>query len=351
MEATVIVISFISLFLIGGKILKRRSFIKKLNLLAKNSRLTSKDDEKNVYPKFRLKRNWLYIKNFNPLINELHFDSKLLTSFSNLYGIKFLKAVYEKNGLVLKASRAKRTSFLKHHPKSLNPYHAFLGTDENGESFIINTTQRVSFLIGGPMGSGKSILADRLHLSLIKSCNEEKSYVFCKNRNDFTATDRTVFVSKDDKAKMLWHLKEIQIEVIERQKDIERDGHRNGIEAKLRPIYLIADEVHSYVKNLNSSYSKEERQIQSEIIEILRFLLLQGRSSLIYLIFITPNLERNETDLNLRDCSFYLSSKLNSEEVAKNLFDSSVPYLMPYEIGLFAFTDKNRLRILKVAED
>lgn len=347
----IIALSLISLSLIGWMILKKRQFNKKLNLLAKNSRLISKEDEKEVYPKFKLQKNWLYIRNFNPLINELHFDSKLITSFSNLYEIKFLKAEYEKKALILKASRTKSVSYLKTHPKRLHSFHAYLGTDDNGKPFIINTTQRVSFQIGGEMGSGKSVLADRLHISLVSSSGEEKSYIFCKNKNDFTPTDRTIFVSKDDKVNMLWHLKEIQAEVIERQKDIEAGGYRNGIEAKFRPIYIIADEVHSYTKNLNSSYSKEERQIQSEIIEIFRFLLLQGRSSLIYLIFITPNLERTESDINFRDCAFYFSSKLNSEEVANNLFNSPIPYLMPREVGLFAFTDKNNLRILKVAED
>jgi hypothetical protein len=119
----------------------------------------------------------------------------------------------------------------------------------------------------------------------------------------------------------------------------------------LRWVYIIADEVHSYGKNLNASYPKDERQAQNDIIETFRFLLLQGRSSLVYIIFITPNLEKNETDLNLRDCAFYFSGKVNSEEVANNLFGNSLPFLMPQEVGLFAFTDKNRTRILKVAED
>lgn len=350
METQIIVAFFLlSLLITGWMILRKRLFNKKLNLLAKNARLTSKEKDKEAYPQFKLKKSWLYIKNFNPLINELHFDSKLITSFANLYEIKFVRAVYEKKSIILKASRAKKTSFSKNHPVNLKPYHAFLGSDENGASFIINTTQRISFLIGGEMSSGKSILGDRLHLSLVRSSGEEKSYIFCKNKNDFTPTDRTIFVSKDDKSKILWHLKEIQQEVIQRQKDTEAGGHRNGIEAKLRPIYIIADEAHSYTKALDSSHSREDKQVQHGIIEIFRFLLLQGRSSLVYLIFITPNLERSESDINFRDCAFYFSSKLNSEEVANNLFSSSVPYLMPREVGLFAFTDKNNLRILKVA--
>ena len=261
METQIIIaLSSLSLPIIGWMVLKKSAFNKKLNLLAKNARLTSQED-KEVYPRFRLKKNWLYIRNFNPLITELHFDSKLITSFSNLYEVKFFRAVYENKAIILKASRAKKTSFSKTHPKKLQPYHAFLGSDENGKPFIINTTQRVSVLVGGEMGSGKSILADRLHTSLVASSGEEKSYIFCKNRNDFSPTDRTIFVSKDDKANMLWHLKDVQVEVIQRQKDIEAGGYRNGIEAKFRPIYIIADEVHSYTKNLNSSYPKEERQI------------------------------------------------------------------------------------------
>jgi len=347
----IIVASLIAFLAVSIWLRGRYVFKKKLNLLAKNARLTSREGDKDVFPRFKLRKNWLYIKNFNPIINELHFDSKLLTSFSNFYGIKFLRATHEKKAIILKAFRGKSASFLKEHPVKLATFHAYLGTDEDGHPFIINTIQRVSFLIGGEMGSGKSILADRLHASLVRSSGEEKSYIFCKNKNDFTATDRGLFVSKDDKPKMLRHLREIQTEVIERQKDIESGGYRSGAEAGFRPIYIIADEVHSYGKSLNASYSKEERQTQNEIIEIFRFLLLQGRSSLIYLIFITPNLEKNETDLNLRECAFYFSSRVNSEEVANNLFGNSLPYLMPQEVGLFAFTDKNRTRVLKVAED
>jgi protease II len=274
-----------------------------------------------------------------------------MTSFSNLYEAKFIRAVYFKKAIILKGARYREMSFLRDYPKKLKPFEIFLGSDENGSPFIINTYQRVSFLIGGEMGSGKSILADRIRLSLMRSNEEGRSYIFCKNRNDFTQTDTTVFVQKDDKAAVLRTLKMIKGEVLERQKEIELGGYRSAYEANYRPYYLIADEVHSYGKNLGATYSKEERQEQAEIIEIFRFLLLQGRSSLVHLIFITPNLEKNETDLNLRDCAFYFSSKLNSEEVANNLFGSSQSYLMPREVGLFAFTDKNQERLLKVSRD
>jgi hypothetical protein len=233
----IIYVSLIAFLALSILLRGRYVFKKKLNLLARNARLTSREGEKDVFPKFKLRKNWLYIKNFNPLINELHFDSKLLTSFSNFYGIKFLRATHEKKAIILKAFRGKSVSFVKEHPARLAPFHAYLGTDEDGRPFIINTIQRVSFLIGGEMGLGKSILADRLHSSLVRSSGEEKTYVFCKNKNDFTATERCLFISKDDKPNMLWHLREIQAEVIERQKYIESCGYRSGIEAGLRPIY------------------------------------------------------------------------------------------------------------------
>lgn len=348
METKIIVLVAILVFCY---FIKKRKFRKRLFLLAKNSHLTIKDEQRETYPLFSMRDKWLYIRGFNPLMSELSFDSRLLTAFSNLYGTTFLKAAYEKNAIILKGNRSYSLSFSKCHPKALKPFEAFLGTDEDGKLFLLNTYQRVSFLIGGTMGSGKSILADRLRLSLIRTTGEERSYVFCKNKNDFTHTDLTRFISKDDKAKMLTALREIRDEVIERQKEIESGGYRSASEVGHKPIYVIADEVHTYGRNLTSSYSKEERQEQAEIIEILRFLLYQGRSSLVYIIFITPNLERAELDINLRDCAFIFSSRINSEEVAKNIFGNSSPFLMSQETGLFAFTNKNTTKFLKVAEE
>lgn len=350
---TLIIIA-LSLFVIVGLLLwqlKTRSFKKRLSLLAKNSHLVSKDGDKEIYPTIKFKKKWLFIRNYNPLINQLNFDSKLLTSFSNLYETNFLKADYQNKCIVLKSSKARSVSFSKSHPQNLDPYNAYCGMDEDGLPFIFNLFNRCSVLIGGEMGTGKSILADRIHHSLVRTSGEAKSYFLCKNRNDFSGTDKSVFIQKDDKDKMLWHLNEIRLEVLERQKEIEAQNCRSAFDLKLEPIYIIADEVHSYGNTLNSSYPAEEREKQGQIISILKFLLLQGRSSLVYIIFITPNLEKDQTDLNLRDCAFYFSTRINSEELGRNLFGNSIPFLMPREVGLFAFTDKNQTKVLKVAHE
>lgn len=347
----IIALSFFILMVIAIGWIKIRAtrFKRRLYQLAKSCRLSVKNGDKETYPNFKLKGNWLFIKNFNPVVNQLHFDTKLLTSFSNLYEIEFLKAEYKNRSIVLKASRAKTLSFTKHHPKFLEPYKAFVGSKDDGASFILDTTNACSFLFGGGPATGKSFLCDTVHRSLVLSSGEAKTYVFSKNKNDFHSTDKTVFVPKDDRSQMLWHLKEIKNEVIERQKEIERANLRNGFEAKMQPIYIIADEVHSYGKLASSSASKEEKEEAAQIVQILKFLLLQGRSSVIYIFFIMPSLEKGELDFPVRESAFFFSTKITSEEVSNNLFGGPIAYLMKKETGLFAFTDKNQSFLIKVA--
>src|SRR5690606_35043734 len=162
----------------------------------------------------------------------------------------------------LKASRAKSVSFSKDHPKNTKRFTAFIGIDENGQKFVLDTYDAPAFSIYGTMGLGKSTLADRIRMSLIKTTGESKSYIFTKNKNDWTTTMKNKIVHKDDKERLLLCLKEIKDEMIERQKEIETEGYPSAFHAgnRFEPIFVVADEVHSYGRLLDATHTPEERK-------------------------------------------------------------------------------------------
>lgn len=329
--------------------LKKRKFKNKVKQLFKGAGLATKQDSGFAYPRYKLRSGFLFISDFNPQITELDFTAELLLAFSHLFETNFTRATYENRKIILKASKAKSVSFEKCHPKKLKPLHCFLGRDEDNKDFVLSILDLCSFLLLGGMGTGKSTLANRLISSLVQTSGEFKTFFFCKNKNDFKATPKSEFVSKDNLSLMLDTLTEIKEEVLKRQKQIEDRGFKNGVEAGMKPIFIVADECHSYLKQ--NGTTKEEKEQLIKIISIFKFLLLQGRSSLVILVFITPSAEKEDLDLNLRDCAFYFSSRLNSPRLSENLFGEPTAFLMPREKGLFCFTDKNRVRILKVAAE
>ncbi len=341
----------VALALVGATIfwLRARKFKIKVKQLFKGAGLATKDESGYTFPKYKYKRGFLFISDFNPQITELNFSAELLLAFSHLFETNFTSATYKKKKLILKTSKAKGVSFKKSHPKKMKPLSCFLGRDEDNNNFILQTLDLCSFLLLGGMGTGKSTLADRLISSLVKTSGEFKTFFFCKNKNDFKPTPKSEFISKDNLPLMLDTLINIKEMVLERQRLIEEGGFKNGIEAGMKPIYIVADECHSYLKQ--DGVTKEEKALFITIISIFKFLLLQGRSSLIILVFITPSAEKEDLDLNLRDCAFYFSSRLNSARLSENLFGAPTAFLMPREKGLFCFTDKNVVKIIKVANE
>lgn len=342
-----VVLSFIYWKAQNRKYKKKKEVLVNLGLTCPN---TNQKEKKPAT--FKQRKNKLILKHYDPSITTHNFTNKELTALSKVFldgDDCFLMADYEPNGffekviqdynknsLVIYNSKIESYDFLKNKPKVIKKYEFWVAKTITDKDLVYDLKNTQGIVIYGFTGSGKTRFANIIRWFTLDYCSKE--YIFTKTKTDFFNSPQTEFIQKDDEEKILKTLLSVKNDVLKKQRDLEACGLKNVYEAEEDLTFLIFDECHSYLKN-NSSLNKEQKNIRTQIIEIVDFLINQARSSGFYCIFILPSAERDMTDVQLRNCAFTFSSKIPSETVSQNLFHSAIASDLPRKQGLFVGTD------------
>jgi hypothetical protein len=100
---------------------------------------------------------------------------------------------------------------------------------------------------------------------------------------------------------------------------------------------------------MESGLSKERKEVRNEIINLVNWFLYQARSVGYICVLITPSAEKENLDINLRDVSVFISTKISSETVSKNIFNSSIATIIPPKQGLFVLKNGNETTVFQSA--
>lgn len=313
------------------------------------------------FPKIKVHSNKLEILKYNPSRTNFDFDKALLQSFSRVFlgeNEQYIFAEYEKNTLfdyffrgfnkfklVLYNTKIKKTDYLKDKPVHKD-YSIFLGKDIKNRNVEVSIKNRQGISITGEMGLGKTALANLLLFSLDK--NTETEYIFTKTKADFFNSHKTKFIYKDDEEGILNTLRELKERAIKAQKDLESENLQNIYQKNGKINFLILDEAHSFLK-MESGLSKERKEVRNEIINLVNWFLYQARSVGYIVVLITPSAEKENLDINLRDVSVFISTKISSETVSKNIFNSSIATIIPPKQGLFVLKNGKETTVFQSA--
>jgi hypothetical protein len=174
----------------------------------------------------------------------------------------------------------------------------------------------------------------------------KEEHIFTKAKADwFFSSKKTVFHHKDDETEMLQTLRSLKQQAIEEQKKLDEKGLQNIYQENGRLVMLVFDEAHSYLRS--GSGTKEDKEQRAEIISIVNWFLRQARSVGYICVFIMPNAEKDQIDINIRDCAYFFSTKLSSEQVSTNIFRSPTAFLIPPKRGLFVGTNGDQVRVFQ----
>ncbi len=313
------------------------------------------------FPKIKIHSNKLEILKYNPSRTNFDFDKALLQSFSRVFlgeNDQYIFAEYEKTTffnylfrgfnkfkLVLYNTQIKRTDYFKDRPIH-REYSIFLGKDIKNKNVEISIKNRQGISITGEMGLGKTALANLILFSLDK--NIENEYIFTKTKADFFNSNKTNFIYKDDEDSILNTLRDLKERAIKIQKDLESENYQNIYQKNGKINVLLFDEAHSFLK-MESGLAKERKEVRNEIINLVSWFLYQARSVGFIVILITPSAEKENLDLNLRDVSVFISTKISSETVSKNIFNSSIATIIPPKQGLFVLKNGNDTTVFQSA--
>lgn len=355
-----LIIAIISLVLIATLKHLFKGFKKYEQLFIEQNFVIKRNDQIE-FPKIKIHSNKLEILKYNPSRTNFDFDKALLQSFSRVFlgeNEQYIFAEYEKNSLfnyffrgfnkfklVLYNTKIKKTDYFKDKPVHKD-YSIFLGKDIKNRNVDVSIKNRQGISITGEMGLGKTAVANLILFSLDK--NVEAEYVFTKTKADFFNSNKTKFIYKDDEERILNTLRELKEKAIKTQKGLERENLQNIYQRNGKINLLVLDEAHSFLK-MESGLSKERKEIRSEIINLVNWFLYQARSVGFVVILITPSAEKENLDINLRDVSVFISTKISSETVSKNIFNSSIATIIPPKQGLFVVKNGNDTTVFQSA--
>lgn len=355
-----LIITIISLILIATLKLLFKGF-KKYEQLFLEKNFVIKRNNQIEFPKIKIHSNKLEILKYNPSRTNFDFDKTLLQSFSKVFleaNEQYIFAEYEKNSLfnyffrdfnkfklVLYNTKIKKTDYFKDKPVHKD-YSIFLGKDIKNRNVDVSIKNRQGISITGEMGLGKTALSNLILFSLDK--NVEAEYVFTKTKADFFNSNKTKFIYKDDEESVLNTLRELKEKAINIQKGLERENLQNIYQRNGKINLLVLDEAHSFLK-MESGLSKERKEIRSEIINLVNWFLYQARSVGFLVVLISPSAEKENLDINLRDVSVFISTKISSETVSKNIFNSSIATIIPPKQGLFVVKNGNDTTVFQSA--
>lgn len=318
-----------------------------------------KKNDEIEFPKIKIHSNKLEILKYNPSRTNFDFDKALLQSFSRVFlseNEQYIFAEYEKNTffnyffrefnkfkLVLYNTKIDKTDYFKNRP-SHKDYSIFLGKDIKNRNVEVSIKNRQGISITGEMGLGKTALANLILFSLDK--NVEAEYIFTKTKADFFNSNKTKFIYKDDEESILNTLKELKEKAIKTQKDLESQNLQNIYQRNGKINIIVLDEAHSFLK-MESGLSKDKREVRNEIINLVNWFLYQARSVGYIVVLITPSAEKENLDINLRDVSVFISTKISSDVVSKNIFNSSIATIIPSKQGIFVLKNNNETTVFQ----
>lgn len=328
-------------------------------LFREKNLVIKKEDGKIEYPKYKITKNKLILKKYNSSFTSKDADSRFLIAVGKVLNCDYIFAEYEKatrwerfikgendHHLVLYNANLQQTDFFKNRPILKDRYSFWVGKDIKGSDAVYSIENRQGIALTGQAGLGKTSLANVILWGLDLKSKEE--FIFTKSKADFFHTrGKTFSFYKDDEEKMLEVLRELKLKAITEQQNLDRKGLKNIYEEQGKMTLIVFDEAHSYLKH-STSLPKEQKAVRAEIIEIVNWMLRQARSVGYICIFIMPNPEKDQIDINIRDVAYFFSSKISSEQVSHNIFSSPIANLIPSQRGLFVGTDGAETKVFQV---